>query len=158
MPADSKQLKLAHSYAWEVCFSKRREESFVEEWVWDGTRSLVGKDTASIFPRGLVSWVCPLCRRGKDILARLPWLWREVSRSRGHAPTILCKTEPRSDAFENKNLGLSRSCSPGQLLASDPVTDHSSGEHGQGTAGTRGFKHSRSHMVTVAHSFGDFQK
>lgn len=75
--------------------------------------------------------------------------------------------QPRSDAFENKNLGLSRSCSPGQLLASDPVTDHSSGgaskgfmgrEHGQGTAGTRGFKHSRSHMVTVAHSFGDFRK
>lgn len=89
----------------------------------------------------------------------------EVSGSRGCAPAILCSVEPRSGAFDNRHLGIAGGCRLGQLLASVPLMDHRSGRHGKALwAGDMDEEqlesegsNSQSHMVSVVHSFGDFQ-
>ena len=99
-----------------------REDSCVGEWVCGGMRSMVGKEMASILPRRLVGWVCPLCEGVKRPLHVWVAMNRGVQEQSAFAPSS-CKAQPRCGAFHNESLGLSSTCSPWQWEASKGEMD-----------------------------------
>lgn len=101
-------------------------ESFLEKWVWDGVRSM--ERNGIYFPTGACGLdVSPLGRVCKGLDG-----YEEGAQEPDGThplPSILCRTEPRSGALESRNLGLSRGCRLGQLLASVPLRGQGSGRH-----------------------------